>query len=166
MKKTMKKIALISAAALLLPGAQAADPPELKEGLWSIRTQLTDNPGNKKDDTTSTLCRNHAYDKSVTALAKDAVKGCKYDERFQGGKYSTGMHCVVAGTAIETKATASYEGDTAVHGEDRTTYSPSLGGVSESIRIVDQKYIGSCPASAQPGDLTTAGGKVVHLENR
>lgn len=162
----MKKIALVSAAALGLQFAQAAEPSELKEGLWSIRTQLTDNPGNKRDDTTSTLCRNHAYDKSVIALAKDASKACKYDERLQGGKYSTEMHCVVAGTVIETKATANYEGDTAVHGEDHTTYSPSLGGVSESIRIVDQKYIGSCPAGAQPGDLTTAGGKVVHLGSR
>jgi hypothetical protein len=26
-----------------------------------------------------------------------------------------------------------------------------------------QKYVGSCPAAAQPGDLTTANGKVVHL---
>jgi len=159
----MKKIALVSAAALGLQFAQAAEPSELKEGLWSIRTQLTDNPGNKKDDTTTTLCRNHAYDKSVIALAKGAVKDCKYDERLQGGKYSTGMHCVVAGTVIETNATATYEGDTAAHGEDHTTYSPSLGGVSESIRIVDQKYIGSCPAGAQPGDLTTTAGKVVHL---
>jgi hypothetical protein len=31
---------------------------------------------------------------------------------------------------------------------------------------VDQKYIGSCPAGAQPGDLTTADGKVVHLGSR
>ncbi|MGA2130740.1 MAG: DUF3617 family protein [Bryobacteraceae bacterium] len=159
----MKKMMLVSAAALVLPIAQAADPPELKEGLWSIRTQLVDNPGNKKDDTTTTLCRNHAYDKSAITLAKNAVKGCKYDERFEGGKYATEMHCVIAGTVIETKATAAHVGDTSVHGEDHTTYSPPLGGVSESIRIVDQKYIGSCPAGAQPGDLTNAEGNVVHL---
>jgi Protein of unknown function (DUF3617) len=159
----MKKI-LLFAVALLLPIANAANAPDMKEGLWSIRIQTIDNPGNKKDDTTSTLCRNHAYDKSVEGLANGVKKNCtKYNESFQGGKYSIDSQCTVAGTVIATKGTATYIGDTSAHAENHTGYSPAFYGVSESTMIMDQKYIGNCPAGAQPGDRTTADGKVTHL---
>jgi hypothetical protein len=153
-------------AALVLPIAQAADAPQMKEGLWSIHTQQTDNPGNKKSEDTSTLCRNHAYDKSVEALAKD-VKGCtKVNESVQGNKISSELHCVVSGTVIDTKSTGTVQGDTAFHTELHTTYSPAFYGMSESTMIMDQKYVGSCPAGAQPGDKTSANGTVTHLGKR
>jgi hypothetical protein len=158
----MKKMLVFAAAALWLTigVSSAADPPELKEGLWSIHYQSIDNPGNKKSESTSTICRNHAYDKSAEALAKN-VKGCtKVTESFQDGKYSTELHCVVAGTTIETKGTATYQGDTSTHSESHTTYTPAFYGMSESTMTTDQKYVGSCPAGAQPGDRTTADGKV------
>jgi hypothetical protein len=73
----MKKMRVM-AAALLLPIwiALGADPPDVKEGLWSIHTQTIDNPGNKKSDSSSTICRNHAYDQYVQSLAKKTMKGC------------------------------------------------------------------------------------------
>ena len=37
-----------------------------------------------------------------------------------------------------------------------------MGGVSETTMIMDQKYVGSCPAGAQPGDITYADGRVTH----
>lgn len=81
------KMTLVSAAvALLLPIgiANAGDPPELKEGLWSSRVQSIDNPGNKKTDSTSTVCRNHAYDQHVLSLTKSVKCGCTtVSESFQ-----------------------------------------------------------------------------------
>jgi hypothetical protein len=155
---------LISAAALVLSIVQAADPPELREGLWSIHTQSNDNPGNQKSESTKTLCRNHPYDKSVDARAKTALKGCtKVDESVQGGKIFSEVHCMVQGIAMDTKGTTTYGGDTSLHSETHMTYSPALGGVSETTTIIDSKYIGSCPPGAQPGDLTGADGKVTHL---
>jgi len=160
----MKKMLVSAAAALLTIGiAMAGEAPEVKEGLWSIHRQTIDNPGNKKSDTSSTICRNHAYDQHVQALAKN-VKGCtRVSESFQGGKLSTEMHCVVAGTVIDTRETATYQGDTSTHAEIHTTYTPAFAGVTESTMIMDQKYIGSCPAGAQPGDMTSADGSVNHL---
>ena len=158
---------LISAAAVVLSIAQAADTPELREGLWSIHTQTIDNPGNKKSESTRTLCRNHAYDKSVEALAKTAVKGCtKVNESVQDGKTSGEVHCVVEGIAINSKGTGTYGGDTSTHSEVHTTYSPAFAGMSESTTIMDQKYIGACPAGVQPGDQTDADGSVTHLGKR
>ena len=161
----MKKMLVSVAAALLLPigMANASDPPELKEGLWSIHTLTIDNPGNKKSENTSTICRNHAYDQHVQSLAKGR-KGCAtVTGSFQSGKYSVEMHCAAAGTVIDTKGTTTYQGDTSAHAENHTTYSPAFAGVSESTMIMDQKYVGSCPAGAQPGDMTTADGRVNHL---
>ena len=158
----MKKM-LLCAAALVLPIANAANPPELKEGLWSVHNQSIDNPGNKKSDVTYTLCRDHAFDQSAQALAK-SVKGCTtVSEGLQGGKYSLEVHCVVAGTVIESKGTTTYQGDTSAHSESHATYAPSLAGISETTMIMDTKYVGSCPAGAQPGDQTYADGSVIHL---
>jgi len=161
----MQKLPSFRVAALLLPIgiAIAATPPELKEGLWSIHNQSIDNPGNKKTDSSSTICRSHAYDEYVHSLAKGR-KGCtSINESLQGGKYFIEMHCVVAGTTVDSKATTIYQGDTSTHSENHATYSPALGGVSEVTMTMDQKYVGSCPAGVQPGDMTDADGTVTHL---
>ena len=65
----MKKMMMVASAAvaLLLPTANAAEPPEMKEGLWSVHSQSVDSPGNTKSEGTYTLCRNRAFDESVRA---------------------------------------------------------------------------------------------------
>jgi hypothetical protein len=160
----MKKMLLSAAAALLLPIgiANAVDAPELKEGLWSSHTKTTDNSGTKPSEQTSTICRNHAYDQHVQSLVK-GMKGCtKVSESFQGGKYSVEMHCAIGNTVVDSKGTTIFQGDTATHSETHATYTPAMGGVSETTMIMDQKYVGSCPAGAQPGDITYADGRVTH----
>ncbi|MGD1071791.1 MAG: DUF3617 family protein [Bryobacteraceae bacterium] len=156
---------LVSAGSVFLLAifaVSAADAPEMKEGLWSIHTQIIDNPGNKKSEGTVTLCRDHAYDKSAEALAKN-MKGCTIvRESREGNKYTAETHCVVAGTTIDSKGTTVFQGDTAWHAESHSTNTPAFYGVSESTSIIDQKYIGPCPAGVQPGDRTTADGKVTH----
>ncbi len=158
----MKKM-LLAATALLLATANSATLPELKEGLWSVHTESVDQPGNKKIAGTYTLCRNHAYDESVRALAK-SVNGCNTkSESFEGGKTSSEVHCVVDGTVIDTKETGTFQGETSFHGETHTVYAPPFYGKTETTIVVDQKYLGNCPAGAQPGDRTDADGRVTHL---
>ncbi len=157
----MKKL-LASVATLWLPVgvAHAENPPDVKEGLWSIHTQTIQNPGNKKTDQTSTICRNHAYDQYVLARAK--IKGCTVTEASQGGKHSVQTHCTIEGTVVDSKGTTTFQGDTSTHSESHATYSPALCGVSDITTIQDQKYVGSCPAGVQPGDITSADGRVNH----
>jgi hypothetical protein len=161
---TIKKFSLaLTMAALWLPIARATDPPDMKEGLWSIHTQTTDNPGAKKSEGTYTLCRDHAYDLAVRARAK-TVKGCTtVSESLQPGKYSVEAHCTVAGTVTETKGTTTFQGDTATHSETHATYTPAFYGVSDSMMVMDQKYVGSCPAGTHPGDRINSDGTVIHL---
>jgi hypothetical protein len=69
----------------------------------------------------------------------------------------------VGATVIETKGTATFSGDTSTHSESHATYTPAMAGISEMTMIQDQKYVGSCPAGAQPGDRINADGTVIHL---
>jgi hypothetical protein len=82
---------------------------------------------------------------------------------MQAGKYLSETHCVVGNTVIDSKGTTTFQGDTAFHSESRATYTPPVGGISEMTMIMDQTYVGSCPAGVLPGDRTDANGRVTHL---
>src|SRR5271170_7730059 len=108
-------IPAVTAFLLAIGIASAVDPPDVKEGLWSIHTHNVDNPGNKTSDSKTTICRSHAYDQHVNGLAK-SVKGCTtLTQSSQGGKYSSKTHCVVAGTTIESAGSSTFLSDTSTH---------------------------------------------------
>lgn len=160
----MQKVVLaFVTVALVLPSAHATDPPEVKEGLWTVHSELTNNPGGKKIESNYTICRDHEFDQ----IARDREKGMKgcttVGETLQDGKYTSEIHCSVKKTTIDSKGITTYTGDSAFHSETHVAYTPALGGVSESIIVVDQKYAGSCPAGTQPGDRTNEDGTVLHL---
>jgi hypothetical protein len=161
----MRKILFYVATALVLPigAAFAGGPPDLKEGLWSVSRQSTDLPGNKQETWPPvTLCRNHAYDVYVMGLAKK-VPGCTIvSETTSGNKYFSESRCVIGQTVLSTKGTITVQGDIASHGESHTTYTPAMGGKTETIMVSDAKYIGSCPTGMQPGDRKNADGSISH----
>ena len=159
----MKTMPVFSAALLLASAAvNAVDPPVMKEGLWSIRNQSVNNPGDKRADHTSTVCRSHAYDQHALQEEK-SMKGCKtISESLQGNEYSVHTHCVVGGTQIDSKSTVTFKGDSVAHSESHATYSPAMSGISEMTLIQGQSYVGSCPAGVQPGDITEPDGTVLH----
>jgi Protein of unknown function (DUF3617) len=146
-----------------IPMANVGDPPGVREGLWAVRTQSTDNPGDRRSGGIYTLCRNHAFDQAVQALAKK-MKGCtKISDGARGNRYSSEMHCVIGGTAIASKGTTTFQGDTAFHSETHATYTPAMNGKSESTMLIDQRYLGSCPVGTLAGDRTDADGRITHL---
>jgi hypothetical protein len=160
----VKRLWFFSAAmlAVVITVGRADDPPQVKEGLWSIHTQSVDNPGNKKSEGTRSICRNHEYDKKAQASAK-SVKGCTVtSESVSGNKYSSATRCEIAGTVIQSTGVTTFQGDTAFHTESHSTNTPPMFGVAESTVTIDQKYVGSCPAGMQPGDFMDADGKITH----
>jgi hypothetical protein len=164
-RKTMNKILAATAVTLLLQigTAGAIDLPPMKEGLWSVQMHTVNNPGNKGTDGAYTLCRNHAFDDSVRASAKK-IKDCTtLSESFEGGKYASEMRCSVAGTVIQSKGTSIRTGDNAIRSETKSTYTPAMAGITETTMVMDQKYVGACPAGTQPGDRTSPNGTVTHL---
>ncbi len=160
----MKKTCLAAVLLLSYGTVRAVDYPSMKEGLWSIHQVDTTNPGNKVTESNNTLCRSHAYDQSVQEKAKKVRTDCTViTDTTQGNKHRTEMKCQIAGTTIETKGTVTILDENNVHSETHATYSPALGGISETIMIQDQKYQGSCPAGQAPGDMTLSNGTVRHL---
>jgi hypothetical protein len=148
----------LAAASLLLPLAvvHAADPPPMPEGLWDVHTASTGNPGNKKDEYKYQLCRDHVYDKQATALA-EKVPGCEMKSTMNAdGTMTAVSRCTVVGTVIESKAVATYRGDS-VHSESHATYTPAFMGKSDETDVMDQKYLGKCPAGMKPGDRIVDG---------
>lgn len=150
-------------AALLLQLAAATDAPEVKEGLWSVHMQFTDNPGNKKTEGSYSLCRDHAYDQAARARAKQ-IPGCTItNENLSSGKYTIQMRCVRMGSTVESTSVTTFSGDAALHTETHSTNTPPLHGVSEQTVVMDQKYTGSCPAGTKPGDRINSDGSIMHL---
>jgi hypothetical protein len=160
----MKISASLSAALLMSIGfANAADPPPLKEGLWTVHTLSTDNPGVRTRENTATICRNHAYDQHVHSIARSKTGCTTINETLLGGQYTVQMHCVVKGTVVESRGVTTYRGDTSAHSESHATFAPAMDGLTETSMIQDQKYLGACPAGLQPGDMTSSNGAVQHL---
>lgn len=153
---------LLCSTLLIYGGMLAADAP-MKEGLWSIHTVSTDQPGNNKTDSTVKLCRNHAYDDRVRTLANEqsTKSSCKISENTSGNTTTSETECAVAKSVLKTKGTVTIVGDTA-HSESHTTYTPAMYGTSETTMVMDQKYLGPCPAGVEPGDRISADGKVQH----
>jgi hypothetical protein len=162
--RKMKEIILIPALlSLALPLSAIDNPPPMKEGLWSITTQTISNPAGTKIEGSYSLCRNHAYDDKIHARTK-AMKGCTVvKETLEGGKYTLVSHCEVPNMVYDTNAVATIDGDTSSHMESHTTYKPPMRGIEETTMIMDQKYVGACPADMQPGERMDKDGKVIHL---
>jgi len=155
-------------AALLVSWALfAADPPPVKEGLWSLHTVSTDNPGNKRTEGTRSLCRNHDYDTRIREQAETRQKqNCKpLAKTSSGNTFTEESECTMMGSVITSKVVATFTGDTAIHSETHATYKPALHGIAEMTLIMDQKYVGACPAGMEPGDFMDADGKVTHVRH-
>jgi hypothetical protein len=153
----MRKVVTISAVALLLSIARAADPPPLKEGLWEVRGQSIENPGSKRTEFNFQLCRNHAYDSAMDARVKNA-QGCttSFDD-LGAGHYASASSCNLDGILIVSKGTYTYEGPTSTRSESYATYSPAYRGKTDERVIQEQRYVGDCPAGMKPGDRISGG---------
>jgi Protein of unknown function (DUF3617) len=150
----MGKIAIFATAAFAMQigSAYAIDYPPMKEGLWQIRTQTIDNPGNRKSEVTIVVCRDHAFDRKGEALAR-TIKGCSPStESFANGRFSSEMTCKIGSTIIATKGIATFHGDTSAHSETHVIYTPAFAGSTDETMIQDQAYQGNCPPGMRPGD--------------
>jgi len=160
----MQRIVLafaVTGLAILIAGP--TDPPPVKEGLWTIHTETTNNPSGKKSEASYTLCRTHAFDEQMRASEK-SMKGCSVvSENLEGHNYSSEIQCKAGATTISSKGTTTFKGDTAIHMEQHTSYSPAMGGVTDSTIVIDSTYTGSCPDGVAPGDRTNPDGTVIHL---
>jgi hypothetical protein len=148
--------------ALPIAGAGATHPPQLREGLWEIRVQSSENSGGKKSDFVYKLCRDHAYDRGIDAVAKKNKNCATNVESLGDDRYSAASRCTVDGIVIVSKGLSIYQNNISVHTETVATYTPAFNGKTDETMIQDQRYVGSCPVGVKPGDRILADGRIVH----
>jgi hypothetical protein len=122
-------------------GADEIKPPPTKEGLWethSTQTQqgkLTESMQSDAEE----LRKKNACTSNVTRPSSNT-----YVEESRCAKGPN------AGSV--TKVVYTNQGDTASHTEMHIN-----SGASETLMIIDAKYVGSCPTGMKPGDLIIDG---------
>jgi hypothetical protein len=162
----MNKPALTLAIFLLVISVAGAtdipDEPPMKEGLWKIHS-VTTTPGKPPQDSTMSLCRNHAYDQYAHGIVQKSLANCTtLSDVKLPGKRSMTVSCKISGSTITTKSIITSSGDSNYRSESESTYNPPLFGQTEMSMVQEQSYVGACPAGMAPGDRMLSTGQIEH----
>lgn len=155
----------IVAAALVAVPAAAQDLPKMKPGLWETTTSTAGQKGAAAHSTKSTMCMNESTQKDMMAMGLSMGAKCsKHVMRRDGNKYLGEVECNFGASTMKSQSVTTFSGDSAYRGETRATFSPPMGGISESTSIQEGKYAGPCPANMKPGDMNM-GGRMVNIND-
>ena len=152
------KSALFVALLFTWLGSAEADGiklPPTKEGLWETHTMKTEQ-GKTVSDSSVQMCQSKALTESMQARGEELRKKNECTSsvtRPSNNTYVEESRCAKGPNAGSlTKVVYTYQGDTASHTEMHLNV-----GRSETVMIIDAKYLGSCPAGMKPGDLMMNG---------
>ena len=141
-----------------IAGADEFKPPPMKDGLWETHSRQT-RQGNAVFDTSIKMCQSKELTKSMQSNGEELRKRNKCTSvvtQPSPNTYVEESHCTEGPNAGSlTKVIYTYQGDTASHMEMHMNV-----GKSETVMIMDAKYLGSCPTGMKPGDLIM-GGKII-----
>jgi len=152
------KPAFLVAVLLVWVGIVEADGiklPPTKEGLWETHSTQTQQ-GKTVFDKSVKMCQSNETTKSMQSNREELRK--KNECTSNVTQPSTNMYveqsrCAKGPNAGSvTKVVYTYQGDAASHTEMHMNV-----GKSETVMIIDAKYLGSCPAGMKPGDLIMDG---------
>ena len=151
-------IAVLSAS-LGIAGADELKPPPTKEGLWETHSTHTQD-GKTVTDPPVKMCQSDATTKSMQANGEEMRKKNECTSRVTQPSPNTFVEesrCAKGPSAGSvTKVVYTNQGDTASHTEMHMVVAKS-----ETMVIIDAKYLGSCPAGMKPGDLMMNDGKII-----
>ena len=151
-------VAVVSAVS----GIAAADefkPPPMKDGLWETHSTQTQQ-GKTVFDTSAKMCQSKELTKSMQSSAEEMRKrnACTSTvTQPSPNTYAEESRCAKGPNAGSvTKVIYTYQGDTASHTEMHVNH-----GNTETVMVIDAKYLGSCPAGMKPGDVIMPDGKKI-----
>ncbi|MGA8707725.1 MAG: DUF3617 family protein [Steroidobacteraceae bacterium] len=138
--------------------ADGIKPPPTKEGLWETRSTQVEQ-GKNSSTTTVKMCQSKQTTDSMQADAEKLRKDNQCTSNATqptANSYVEETRCAKGPNAGSvTRIIYTHQGDTASHTEVHLN-----AGQSETVMIMDAKYVGSCPTGMKPGDLVI-NGKVV-----
>src|ERR1039457_5576687 len=155
-------IAVLSAS-IGIAGADEFKPPPMKDGLWDTHsTQIQQ--GKTVFDTSVKMCQSKELTKSMQSSGEEFRKKNACPSAVtqpSPNTYVEESRCAEGPNAGSvTKIIYTFQGDTASHMEMHMNE-----GKSETVMIMDSKYLGSCPAGMKPGDAVMADGKKIASGN-
>ncbi|MGO9426449.1 MAG: DUF3617 domain-containing protein [Steroidobacteraceae bacterium] len=142
-----------------IAGADEFKPPPMKDGLWETHSTQTQQ-GRTVFDTSVKMCRSKELTKSMQSSGEEFRK--KYActsavTQPSPNTYAEESRCAKGPNAGSvTKIIYTYQGDTASHTEMHMN-----DGKTETVVVIDAKYLGSCPAGMKPGDVVMPDGKKI-----
>jgi hypothetical protein len=147
-------VALLSAW-VGIAGADGFKPPPTKEGLWETHTKQIQQ-GKTVSDRSIQMCQSKALTDSMKASGDEMRKQNECTSNItqpSPDTYVEESRCAKGPNAGSvTKVVYTHQGDTASHTEMHMTE-----GKTETVMIMDAKYVGSCPTGMKPGDLIMDG---------
>ena len=145
--------------------AVAQEMPRMKPGLWETTTSTAGQKGAPGHSSKTTMCINEAVQKDMMAFSQNMGAQCsKNSTRRDGNKYIGEAECNFGGSVMKSRSVATFTGDTSYRVESRATFSPPMGGMSESNSTQEAKYAGACPAGMKPGDMNM-GGRTMNISD-
>jgi hypothetical protein len=151
-------IAVLSAS-MGIAGADEFKPPPTKDGLWETHSKQTQQ-GKTVFDMSVKMCQSKELTKSMQSSGEELRKKNACTSAVtqpSPNTYVEESRCAKGPNAGSvTKIIYTYQGDTASHTEMHIN-----DGKSETVMIIDAKYLDSCPAGMKPGDVVTADGKQI-----
>lgn len=154
---TFKPVSMVAVLSVWI-GIAAADgiqPPPTKEGLWETHSSQI-RQGKAVSDNAVQMCQSKETTKSMQSKGEEMRKTNECTSTVakpSANTYVEESRCAKGPNAGSvTKVVYTYQGDTASHTEMHINV-----GTSETVMIIDAKYLGSCPASMKPGDLMVDG---------
>lgn len=158
---TFRAILLVAVLSALsgIAGADEFKPPPMKDGLWETHSTQTQQ-GKTVFDMSVKMCQSKEHTKSLQSGGEELRKKNECTSTVtqpSPNSYLEESRCSKGPNAGSvTKIIYTYQGDTASHTEMHMN-----AGKSETVMIMDAKYLGSCPAGMKPGDAVTADGKKI-----
>lgn len=151
-------VAVLSAS-IGIAGADEFTPPPMKDGLWETHSSQTQQ-GKAVFDTSVKMCQSKELTKSMQSNGQELRKKNKCTSAVtqpSPNTYVEESRCAEGPSAGSvTKVIYTYQADTASHVEMHLN-----AGKSETVMIMDSKYLGSCPAGMKPGDVVMADGEKI-----
>jgi hypothetical protein len=163
MRLNLAFLAVILSTSFGIAGADEPKPPPTKEGLWETHSTHTEQ-GKTVSDRPVKMCQSNETTKSMRARGEEMRKNNECTSRVtqpSPDMYVEEDRCAKGPNAGSiTKVIYTNQGDTASHTEMHMDV-----GKSETVVIIDAKFLGSCPAGMKPGDLMMDDGKIISGAN-
>jgi hypothetical protein len=154
---TLKPAFLVAALSFWI-GTAVADgfkAPPMRDGLWETHSTQTQQ-GKTVSDSSVKMCQSKELTESMQSSGAELRKNNECTSSVtqpSTNTYVEESRCAKGPNAGSvTKVVYTHQGDTASHTEMHMNV-----GKSETVMIMDAKYLGSCPTGMKPGDLIMDG---------